>query len=388
MYNFDKLLDRRNTDCNKWDALEKNYGNANLMPFWVADMDFEVLPELKEALIKRASSTTYGYSYPNEQYYANIIRWYQKRHGLKVKQNEILNVPGVVTGFAFAIAALAPAGSKILINTPVYHHFMNSIQLQGFELVDSPLICEENGYYHIDFEDLERKLASGVKIYLMCSPHNPVCRVWTKYELQKITQLCEKYQVLIVSDEIHSDLVFKSHVHTPILMASDYAASHSVLIAAPSKTFNIAGISSSFMIVPNPELRTKINNILKAFHAGVNLFGFIASEAAYGYGEQWLNELNLYLEENAKFVCDYFKKHLPQVKVTPPEGTYLMWLDFSAFGLSQDELMEKLEKQAGVALNNGDMFQPAHPGYVRFNIGTPRFYIEKGLQKIVEAFAG
>jgi cystathionine beta-lyase len=385
MYEFDRLLARKGTNCSKWDALRQVYGDPDLLPFWVADMDFPVLPELEKALLARAENSTFGYTFAGDGYYGSLIDWNAKRNGLSLTKEEILDVPGVVCGLGFAISALTRPGDKVLIAPPVYPPFFAVPKSMGRQLLLSPL-RRRNERYEMDFGDFEAKLREGAKAFILCSPHNPVGRVWEKSELEKTVELCARCGTLIVSDEIHSDLVFSGHKHTPLLNVSPEAGDIAVIASAPSKTFNVAGLKTSFLIARNPELRDKIRTLLDQLHVGVNLFGYKAAETVYRKGEKWVEELLVYLEDNAKLVVSFLETRLPKVKAYVPESTYLMWLDFSAYGLEQEDLMKKLKKEARVALNDGVTFGAEGKGHARLNIGTPRSLLREGLEKIAAAF--
>lgn len=385
MYNFDKLVERKGTECMKWDFVEKIYGSADVIPLWIADMDFEVLPEIREALEKRAAHPTYGYTASAPAYRENIIKWNQERNGLTIEKEEIVPVPGVVTAIAFALNALTSEGDKVLINTPVYNPFASTIKGLNRELVTSSLKCE--GHKRVmDLADMEEKMKDGVKMMILCNPHNPIGRVWTKEELSQLVDLCAKYNVYLFSDEIHSDIVYGGHKHCSALTVSEKAKEISIVAMAPSKTFNIAGLKSSMFIIQNPELREKVSASYNAFHVGVDLFAYKATEVAYGYGAKWVDELNEYLYENAKFVTEFCETQLPKVKTFVPEGTYLMWLDFSAYGLSQEDLMNKLKTEAKVGMNSGATYGDEGVGYARLNIGCPKFMLEQAMNQIKAAF--
>lgn len=384
MYNFDKLVDRKGTNCIKWDNMARSYGH-DVIPMFIADMDFEVLPELQEAMIKRASHPTFGYTFPSEAYYDNFIAWNKSRNNFQLTKEQIIPVPGVVTAIAFALQALTNEGDKVLINTPVYNPFAATIKQTKRELVTSSLKLE-NGKFVMDLEDMDKKMAQGVKMMILCNPHNPVGRVWTKEELVALVELCAKHGVLLFSDEIHSDIAYGGHHTCPMLTCCDKAKEIGFCAMAPSKTFNIAGLKSSMFIIQNEEYFNKVKETIGAFHIGVDLFAYKATEVCYGKGAQWVDELNEYLYENAKFVVKYLEENLPKVKTYVPEGTYLMWLDFSAYGLSQDDLMNKLKDEANVGLNNGAVYGDEGVGFARLNIGCPRSMVEQALSQIKDAF--
>lgn len=384
MYNFDKTFDRHNTEVIKWDRIEQDFGKADLIPLGIADMDFEVLPEVRRALVERAEHPTYGYSYASENYYNSFIAWNRTRHHFEIKKDEMLPVPGIVCANSFILYALTQPGDKVLLTTPVYDPFYKVIEQQGRQEVRSSMKWDGEKYV-MDFEDMEKKMADGVKMLVLCSPHNPVGRVWTRDELEKIEALCEKYNVLVFSDEIHCDLVYPGHTHIPYPAVSEGAAQRSIIAMAPSKTFNLAGIKSSILVSKNPEILDKVNQALLTFHVGVNLFGFKAAEVAYQYGAQWVDELVAYLYENAKFVLRYVEENLPRVKTFIPDSTYLMWLDFSAYGLSQEELMKRVV-DAGVAPNDGSHYGTEGVGFLRINIGTQRCILKEAMDRLKAAF--
>lgn len=385
MYQFDNVFDRHNTEVIKWDRMEQDFGSADLIPMGIADMDFEVLPEIRDALIERSAHPTYGYTYASENFYQSFIAWNKKRHNFDIKREEILTIPGIVCANSFILYALTEPGDKIMVMTPVYDPFFHVIRQQGRQQVNTSLKFED-GKYVIDFEDMEKKMADGVKLLILCSPHNPVGRVWTREELEKVADLCDKYQVLVFSDEIHADLVYPGHKHIPYPLVNETAAQHSVIAMAPSKTFNLAGLKCSMLISRNPEILSRINESILIFHIGVNLYGFKAAEAAYQYGEQWVEELNAYLYENAKYVAAFVEEHLPKVKAYVPDGTYLMWLDFSAYGLSQDELVKRVV-DGGIAPNDGSHYGTEGEGFLRFNIGTQRSRLEEAMKRLKAVFS-
>lgn len=385
MYEFDKNVVRRNTESTKWDLMGSRFGSEDLLPFWIADMDFPVMPELVKAITDRAAHPSYGYSFASQAYYDNFIRWNRERNRFTVRREQMLSVPGVVCAFAFTIYALVPPNGRVMFCSPVYDPFGNTIRGMGRQTVASSL-KERDGYYTMDFDDLERKLAEGVDLFVLCNPHNPVGRVWTEEELRRVGELCLKYRVPVFSDDIHSDLIMPGRTYTPLPAISREIADNTVLAMAPSKTFNIAGLKSSVMVISNPELRKKIDTGLQAFHMGVDLIGLKATEAAYGIGAPWVDELTAYLLDNARAVVEFCRERLPGVRVRIPEATYLMWLNFSAYGLSQEELMEKLRSEARVALNDGSHYGPEAQGWVRLNIGTARSMLMQGLEQIAGAF--
>lgn len=381
MYNFDVLLKRRHTDSTKWDALGRDYGRDDLMPFWVADADFPVLPDINRVIRERADDgMTFGYTFAGDGYYDSIISWNRNRHGLELLKEHLLPAPGVITALSVVLMAIAGKGDKILLNPPVYSPFFTVVKGLGYELAESPLLYQ-NGRYELDFEDIEEKFREGVKYYILCSPHNPVGRVWSGEELKRLTALCREYGVLIISDEIHYDIVYPGHRHTSILQVDEDA----IMITAPSKTFNIAGLKSSVIMIKNEKLRRKVEEFAASMHLYINLFAYRATETAYVKGGPWVDEMISYLDGNARFVLDYVKEYLPEVKAAMPESTYLMWMDFSGYRFTEEELFHKMRDEAKVALNFGSEYGRGYEQFLRLNIACPRAYLEEGMEHIRKA---
>jgi cystathionine beta-lyase len=384
MHDFDTLLERRGTDCTKWDALSRDYGDPDLMPFWVADMDFKCLPELDEALSVRTRAATYGYTFASDRYFRSISDWYGRRHGLAVAKEEVINVPGVVTALHMAIAALGKLGDRIIINTPVYPPFLSLHENGRYRLLQSPL-KEEQGRYFLDFTDLEKKMKAGAQFFVLCSPHNPSGRIWNSEELRDVVDLCQRYGVILLSDEIHGDLALPGRKHHPAVSVSDAARKVAIVISAPSKTFNCAGLKSSFLIIPDEAMREKVRRKVESFDIYTNLFGLLATRVVFEKGDAWLDELTRYLEANARYMLEYIDTQLPGVKASMPDASYLLWMDFRGTGLAQDELVHRLKSAGRLALNDGRAFGPGGEGHMRFNFGTPRSYLEKGLEGLSRA---
>ncbi|MDR2027613.1 MAG: pyridoxal phosphate-dependent aminotransferase [Prevotellaceae bacterium] len=384
IYNFDELTNRRNTNCEKWDNCAERFGRNDLLPLWVADMDFKTPDFIINALKQRLEHEVLGYPIRPRSFYDAVKNWLQQR-GWQIDTDKISFSPGVVPAINFAVNVFTNPGDRILINTPVYHPFMYAVNNHGRTLVKSSLV-NSGGYYTVDFDDFEKKLASGVKMFIMCSPHNPVGRVWTVDELKKTGELCLKYNVLIISDEIHSDLIFKPHKHTYFASISKEFASQTVTFIAPSKTFNIAGLSSSIIYSDNAVLHEKISRYLKhlSISAGT-VFGDVALEAAYTYGGSWLNQLLEYLDGNCEYVVDYLKKHIPQIRTVKPEGTYLMWLDCRELNMTSSQIQEFMVSKAGLALNPGCIFGDEGELFVRMNIATQRTILVKAMDNLRKA---
>nr|WP_129723778.1 MalY/PatB family protein [Xylanivirga thermophila] len=381
---FDKVVNRRGTYAIKWDYNKEFFGREDVLPMWVADMDFLSPKPVIDALKNRVGHGVFGYTERPESYYKAIIDWEEKRHGLKIQPEWILNSPGVVTSLAFAVDSCTDPGDRVLIQTPVYPPFYNVVKNNGRELVTNPLKMVE-GHYEMDFDDLEEKFRSGVKMMILCSPHNPVGRVWTYEELKTLVDMCSRYDVFLVCDEIHSDIVYKGYRHTSVLSISDWAAQNTITCIAPSKTFNIAGLTTSVAIIPNEVARKKFKAGMDRFHIENNLLGITALEAAYRYGGEWLDELIMYLGDNLRLLSDCIDSEVPGVKLVVPEGTYLAWLDFRALGMDDDELKSFIIHKAGLGLNDGPSFGIDGSGFQRLNFACPRSILEEGLSRLSKA---
>lgn len=384
-YNFDKSVNRMGTSSVKWDYLDKVFGNKDVLPLWVADMDFEVPQPVTDAIVKRAQHGVYGYTDRPDSFYASISQWMKKRHGWHIDNEWITVCPGVVPALCFSVLSFTEPGDKVLLQSPVYHPFFSAIEDNGRIFVNNQL-RQENGRYEIDFEDLEAKLGSGVKAMILCSPHNPVGRVWSREELKRVGELCARYEVIIISDEIHSDLVYSGSTHTPTASISEELAKRTVTCIAPSKTFNIAGLSTSAVIIPDKAMRDKFRNILKRLGIEMsNLFGITALEAAYNDGEEWLDQVLEYLDGNLDYMVDYFSTRIPQIKVSKPQGTYLAWLDCRELGMNQKDLVDFFINKARVGLNDGIAFGPGSEGFMRMNVACPRSLLAEALKRIEQA---
>lgn len=381
---FDEVIDRRNTYSLKWDYSEEIFGKRDILPMWVADMDFKSPTPIKEAVIDRAQHGVFGYTRGLEKLSDSLTGWMKKRHDWEIYDKWLVYSPGVVTSVNTAILAYTNPGDKVLMQTPIYYPFYSSIRNNERELVTNPL-KNNNGYYEIDFKDLERKLSSNVKAMILCSPHNPIGRVWKIHELEEVLRLCKKYNVIIISDEIHSDLVFKGHKHVPI-GALDENFKNCVTLVSPTKTFNIAGLSVSAAIIPDEKLRRKFTDTINKNGADMlNIFGLEGARAAYTYCEEWLEELLLYLEDNLNMLEEYFKDNIPQIKVIRPEATYLAWLDCNKLPIPAEELKDFFINEAGVGLNDGLTFGKEGHGFQRLNFACPRTILLDGLERIKKA---
>lgn len=384
-YDFDQIIDRRNTNSVKIDALKEVFGADDLIPLWVADMEFLSPPEITDALKKRVEHGIFGYYTPDDAYFKSIINWLENRHSWTVDKQDVIFVPGVVKGFAFAIDAFTNVGDKLIIQPPVYPPFKTTSEGLNRKIVNNPLIYD-NGQYSMDFDNLREVAKTGCKMLILCNPQNPSGRIWSKDELSELAEICFDNQILVVSDEIHSDLVLPGNEHIPFATVSNKAAQNNITLMAPSKTFNIAGIVSSFAVVENEEIRKKYFNYLNARQLGDGtIFGYIAAEYAYEYGEEWLNQALEYIQENIDFVDDYLQKNIPQIKAVKPDASFLIWLDCRALNLSQPELEKLFIQKAKLALNSGTMFGKEGKGFMRLNVGCPRITLEKALDNLKKA---
>ena len=383
---FDEKLDRRGTNCMKWDVADKAFEAEDVIPMWVADMDFATPRAITEAIIRRATHGAFGYNVVPQSYYDSIINWIGRRHDWHIEKDWIVYTPGVIPALYWAVGAFTKPGEKVLVQSPVYYVFYNAIAARKRDVVCNELMRTEHGY-RIDFEDLEQKLADpSVTLMIFCSPHNPVGRVWTRQELEQVSDLCRKHHVLLVSDEIHSDLVWKGHKHIPIASVSQNSAQNTITCTAPSKTFNLAGLSTANAIIPNKDIRDRFceERRTSAIHAP-DTFGMVALQAAYDHGEVWLEDLLEYLAENYACLETYLAEHIPEIKPLRPEGTYLIWLDFSALNMNKEELKSFLNREARVAMDQGPWFGAGGDGFARMNIACHRSTLLQALARLENA---
>ncbi|MCR5046482.1 MAG: pyridoxal phosphate-dependent aminotransferase [Treponema sp.] len=387
-YDFDKNINRKNTFAIKLDLSKDRGKPEDAIPLWVADMDFPTAPCVLKALEKRVTHGIFGYSRPDKRYYDAIKKWFIKRHDFKIKDEWIINTPGVVFAIASAIKAFTKEGDGVLIQKPVYYPFFNIIKRLGRKVVNNPLVLKD-GLYHIDFQDFEKKIvAEKVKIFILCSPHNPGGRVWTKEELLRLEEILLKHHVFLVSDEIHSDIVFQNNKHTIWTSLSEKAAQNSITCLSPSKTFNLAGLQFSNIIIPNPKIRAAFKiECDKTGYDEPNLMGITAATAAYENGEEWFEQAKAYIWENIQFAKNFLEKNCPKIKALVPQGTYLLWLDFSSFTeLSDKEISDRILNKAKVWLDEGKIFGAEGKKFQRINCATQRSKLKKALQRICEAF--
>lgn len=377
-YDFDKVTPRRGTNSYKWDSAD----DKEVLPMWVADMDFPTAPCIINALKKRVEHGIFGYTRVPEEYYDAVISWFSRRHHWKPRREWFIYTSGVVPALSAVIKALTNVGDKVLTLTPVYNCFFSSIRNNGCEL-DSCALRYENNTFSIDYEDLERRAADPkTTLMLLCNPHNPSGRVWTREELRRIGDICIKNNVVVVADEIHCELVHPGFTYTPFASVSEEFQKHSVTCVAPSKAFNIAGLQIANIIVENDKWRQRIDKAININEVcDVNPFGVIATIAAYNEGEEWLNQLLQYIHGNYLFFKDYCEEHLPQLPVAPLEGTYLAWMDCRSLGIPSEELEEELMKEAKLWLNAGSMYGKEGEGFMRWNLACPRQLVKEGLER-------
>ncbi len=384
-YDFDQVIDRSNTNSVKTDALERVFGSKDVIPLWVADMDFLSPPEITQGLKKRLEHGIFGYTEPNERYFTSIINWLEKKHRWSVSKEAISFVPGVVKGFAFAIDVFTEDNDKIIIQPPVYPPFKGTTEDLNREIVTNPLVFE-GGQYKMDFDNLREVAKTGCKMLILCNPQNPSGRIWTKEELSELAEICYDNDILVVSDEIHADLVLPGNMHVPFATVSEKAAQNNITLMAPSKTFNIAGIVSSFAVVENLEIRKKYFGYLLARQLNEGtIFSYLAAQYAYEYGQEWLNQAIEYIQKNIDFVDKFLRKNIPQIKVVMPEASFLIWLDCRELNLSQPDLENFFTHKAKLGLNSGTMFGKEGEGFMRLNVGCSLITLEKALYNLKKA---
>lgn len=385
MYNFDKIVDRLDTDNVKYDLREAYFGKADVLPMWVADMDFETPDFVREAIQKRAQHPIYGYSFRPEAYFTSIINWVNCRHQWKLEKDWILFSPGIVPALNMATLTFTKPGDGILVQPPVYFPFFSAVTNHNRKLIENQLVYSD-GKYTIDFNDFENK-AKGASMFFLSNPHNPVGRLWTKDELQKMGEICVKNNVIIIADEIHCDLTLPGFQYVPMASLSEEISGKTITCLAPSKTFNMAGMSTSSLVIEDETLRNQFEQTIEHVHVGSgNLFGNAASIAAYTHGDQWLDELLKYIENNFKLLDDFIKSEVPDLQLIKAEATYLAWIDFGRTGLSDDEIKQKLLYEAKLGLSPGTLFGSGGGGFQRMNLATPKTNILDALERLKCAF--
>ena len=380
---LDAPMDRRGTHCEKWDGLKEHFGREDLIAMWVADMDFPTVSQVRDALVERAMHPIYGYTNLTDETRRAEAAWLQRRHGLRVDEDWILYSPGVVDSLFFCVSAFTDESDAVLIQPPVYGPFYWAAELFGRKLVYNRLTLDEGGW-HMDYADLEAKFSAGVKLMILCSPHNPVGRVWTREELQRVVDLANEYGVVLISDEIHADFTLDGRRQTRILSLEN--AERCVMLTSATKSFNLAGLRQSSAIVPDKGMRAALHAAMRRSHAtDANIFGAIAQTAAYTYGDEWMDAVVEYVQENRDYAVSFLRENLPEIGCRPPEGTYLMWLDFNGLGMEHDEVKRLLVDEARVAMNEGTFFGKEARGWFRMNLATQRANVVRTLDNLRNA---
>ncbi len=385
-YNFDQVIDRHHTGALKTDVLEERYGDANLLPLWVADMDFATPPFIVDALRRRLEHPIFGYTVEPADYWPSVIDWIRTHHQWDVQREWLSFIPGIVKGIGFAVNVFVRPDEKVIIQPPVYHPFRLTPEGNKREVVFNPLLRREDGSYAMDFDGLARVADEKCRMLILSNPHNPAGIAWDEETLRRLAAFCHERGIIVISDEIHADMAIFGHKHHPFASVSPEAAACSITFGAPSKTFNIAGIVSSYSVVPNEKLRRPFYEWLAANELNEpTLFAPIATVAAFREGEEWRRQMLAYVESNVRFVEDYCREHIPAVKPLRPEASFLVWLDCRALGLSHDALVDLFVKRAHLALNDGEMFGPGGEGFMRMNVGTPQSVLRTALDSLAKA---
>lgn len=394
-YDFDCVIDRKGTNSLKWDYCEKIFGRDDILPMWVADADWPTAKPVIEAIKKRANHGIFGYTQPGEEHDEIVINWLKRRFNWEIKADWIVYTNGIVPSISVAVRTFTQPGDEVILQPPVYYPFFTAVRNGGRHIVHNQLSFN-NGSYSIDFADLEKKFQSGknytsrssrARLIILCSPHNPVGRVWNEEELRKLGEICVENDVMIISDEIHADLTFNGHKHIPFASLSEEFAHRSITMIAPTKTFNLPGLHTSVIIIPNQKIRKLFNNASERLLSGRDLFGLTALKAAYTQCDDWLEAQLAYLQDNMEFTIKYFQENIPQIGVVKPEGTYLVWLDCRNLPLDPRCLDDFMVNKARVALDRGTWFGPGGEGFMRLNIACPRSLLQEGLKRIKKALA-
>ena len=386
-YNFDEIIDRNGTNAVKVERCKVLFGTEEVLPLWVADMDFRTPDFITDAIRERLNHPLLGYTITPKEYFPTMIKWIYEHHGWEVKPSQIGFVPGVVPGLSYAVQCFTEKGDEVIVQPPVYYPFFNSIAKNGRVIVHNQLV-EVDGKYEMDWEDLESKFTEKTKLFILCNPHNPGGRVWTRTELEKLAGICEKHNVLVVSDEIHADMILPGNTpHTPFATVSEWAENHSITYMAMTKVFNMPALISSLFIVPNRELFNQLNDYLGVSEQNQgNIFAFIGALAAVEHGEEWRVQMLDYVQANIEYVDSYLKANVPQVKAMVPEASFLVWLDCADLGFTDtDELHKFISLEAGLGLNKGTIFGPGGEQHVRLNVATPRANLEQAMAQLAEA---
>jgi cystathionine beta-lyase len=385
-YDFDRMVDRKNTASYKWDQLTALFGGEDVLPLWVADMDFACAQPIADAMKERAEAGVYGYTIRTDEWHDAIIGWYARRHDWTIAKESIVMCPSVVTSLSLAVELFSEPGAGVILQSPVYYPFYEVIRSNGRQVLKNALRVADNGLYEMDFDGLEQHMKEGAKLLLLCNPHNPGGRVWTRAELERLAGLSEQYGVTVVSDEIHGDLVYAPNRYVPYATVNEAAAMSSITLLAPTKTFNIPGIQSSLIALNDPAKRVKLTNRIRALSLHMqNYFAHFATIAAYNDGDEWLDQLLPYLKANIDYAMAYLQEKAPMLRPMVPEGTYLLWVDARELGLNAKGMQQLMNAEAKVAFNEGSVFGDEGAGHVRINCACPRSILEEALQRFTGA---
>ncbi len=385
-YNFDEIIDRSGTGAEKYAELGKLYGNPDAIPLWVADMDFKAAQPIIDLIKERTENGIFGYTVKPDTFFDSVCSFQKRRKNWDIDKRLMSISLGVVPSICMFIRELTTPNDKIIIQTPVYRPFYNAVKDGPRELLESPL-KEVNGYFCMDYEDIEEKAQQGANYIILCSPHNPIGRVWAKGELEKLGEICVKYGIKVIADEIHSDLILWGNKHTPFSSISEEIRKLTITCLSASKTFNLAGLQSSVVIFPDAETKSAFDRAWARLHIECNnCFSLVATQAAYEHGEEWLDQLIPYIEGNIKIVMNYLSKNIPSIKPIPPEGTYLIWLDCRELGMTGKQLNDFMIHKAGLAMSAGTYFGKNGEGFMRMNVACPRSMLEKALLRLKAAF--
>lgn len=386
-YDFNRIIDRRSTRSYKWDQSEKLFGDKDILPLWVADMDFESPPAVQEAILRRVREGIYGYSVAGDSYKEAIAGWYRRRHDWEIQKDWISDSPGIVTSLSLSVELFSQPGDQVIVQSPVYYPFYDVIRMNDRKVAANPLKLED-GRYVMDYVQLEELMAGGAKLLLLCNPHNPGGRVWEREELLRLGELCLRHGVTVISDEIHCDMIMPGHKHIPFASLSPELSDITLTTLAATKTFNLPGLQTSYIVTSNPELKRRFDYKIKALSLHMSpFFTPEAIEAAYNEGGEWLDELILHISGNADYAISYLAEHLPQVQPMQPEATYLLWIDCRALGLDADGLKQLMYREAKVAFNEGSVFGPEGQGHLRINLACARSLLTEALERFVRAAA-
>lgn len=386
IYDFNRIIDRKNTASYKWDQLTALFGGEDVLPLWVADMDFPCARPIVDALVSRAEAGIYGYTIRTDEWYDAIAGWYARRHGWTIDKSSVVLSPSVVTSLSLAVELFSEPGADVILQSPVYYPFYDVIRLNGRHVRANSLRIAADGKYEMDWEQLESFMRSGARLMLLCNPHNPGGRVWTREELVRLSELAEQYGVTVVSDEIHGDLVYAPYRHVPYATVSDAAAAASITLLAPTKTFNIPGVQSSLIVAADPAKRRALTHRIRALSLHMqNYFAHWATIAAYTDGDEWLDQLLPYLKANIDAAVAYLRAEAPALLPMEPEGTYLLWVDARALGLDAKGIQRLMNAEARVAFNEGSVFGAEGAGYVRVNCACPRPILDEALRRFAAA---